>query len=174
MNDKRFEQYFALFLILIGMGVRLVPHAANFTPLTALALFSGTVLSPGAALTVPLAAMMASDLVIGPHDLFWLVWGSFFLTVCIGFWVKQNPGIRNILLGTFAGSLLFFVLTNLGVFLFENMYPKNQAGLAECFVMALPFFRSSLLGDFFYSGVLFGIFYWVKNFSFHFRHSEER
>jgi len=78
MNDKKSGQFFALFLILAGMGLRLLPHPANFTPLTALAIFSGAVLPPGAALTVPLLAMMASDLVVGPHSLYWLVWGAFF------------------------------------------------------------------------------------------------
>ncbi len=167
MNDRKSEQYFALFLILIGMGVRLLPHPANFTPLTALALFSGTVLSPGAALVVPVAAMVASDLWLGAHGLFWVVWGSFFLTVWLGFWVKQNPKASRIVLGTLAGSFLFFVLTNLGVFLFQDMYPKNFSGLTECFVMALPFFRSSLLGDFFYAAVFFGIYNLAKYFATH-------
>ena len=162
MNDKRFEQYFALFLILIGVGVRLLPHPGNFTPLTAVAIFSGTVLSSGMALTVPLVAMMASDLVIGTHGLFWLVWASFLLTVFIGFWVRKNQKTSTIILGTLAGSILFFVLTNLGVFLFQNMYPKNFAGFVECYTMALPFFRNSLLGDFFYTAVFFGIFHLAK------------
>ena len=165
MTERKLEQFIAFFLILAGIGVRLLPHPANFTPLTAIALFSGTVLTPGMALTVPVIAMMASDLILGPHELFWLTWGSFFLTVWIGFRVRQNQKTTTIFLGTLAGSVLFFILTNLGVFLFQNMYPKNFPGLIECYAMALPFFRNALLGDFFYSFVFFGIFYLAKNYS---------
>ena len=158
MTEKKSEQFIALLLILAGIGVRLLPHPANFTPLTAIALFSGTVLSPGLALSVPLIAMMASDLVLGPHPLCWLVWGSFILTVGVGFWVKRNQKIQTIFLGTAAGSILFFILTNFGVFWFQNMYAKNWTGLADCYLMAVPFFRNSLLGDLFYSAVFFGIY----------------
>ena len=163
--SRKSEQMIAFLLILAGMAVRLFPHPANFTPLTALAIFSGTVLSPGLALTVPLIAMMASDLVIGPHGLFWLTWGSFFLTVWIGFWVRKNQKASTIALGTLAGSVLFFILTNLGVFLLQNMYPKSFSGLLECYTMALPFFRNSFLGDVFYSALFFGIFYAARNYS---------
>ena len=171
MDHKKFEQLLALFLIFIGVVVRLLPHGDNFAPLTALALFSGAVVSPGAALSVPVLAIMASDLWIGPHDLFWLVWGCFLLTVGIGFWVKKNPGALNIVLGTFAGSVLFFILTNLGVFLFENMYPKSFSGLVECYAMALPFFRNSLAGDFFYAVVFFGSYNLALRFVCHSRES---
>ena len=56
MTNKNFEQFAAFLLILIGVGVRLLPHPANFTPVTAVALFSGAILSPGLALTVPFIA----------------------------------------------------------------------------------------------------------------------
>lgn len=163
MIDRKFEQYFALFLILVGVGLRLLPHPANFTPLTALALLAGATLPVGVAISVPLIAIIASDLVLGTHGLFWLVWVSFALTVLIGFRVARSGKPAPLLVGTVAGSLLFFVATNLGVFFFENMYPHTWEGLQSCFFLALPFFRNSLLGDLFYSGAFFGIFYLAKN-----------
>lgn len=158
MNDKKIGQRVAFFLIAAGILVRMLPHPANFTPLTALSIFSGAVLSPGIALTVPLIVMIASDILIGPHPLFWLTWGSFFLTVLIGLWVRRKRGVARIFFGTVAGSVLFFVVTNLGVFLFQDMYTKDLPGLIQCYLMALPFFGNSFLGDIFYSAVFFGIF----------------
>jgi hypothetical protein len=55
-------------------------------------------------------------------------------------------------------SLLFFVLTNLGVWAFGHMYPKTAAGLIACYTAALPFFRNTLEGDLLYTLVLFGGF----------------
>jgi hypothetical protein len=61
------------------------------------------------------------------------------------------------------GSLLFFLLTNFAVWLTatESMpppyqYPKTLVGLLECYGMAMPFLRNSMLGDLYYVMVLFG------------------
>ena len=71
----------------------------------------------------------------------------------------------KIFLGTLLGSSIFFFITNLGVFIFQTMYPKNPAGLVECFVMALPFFRNTLAGDLFYTAVFFVVFAFLKSWS---------
>lgn len=158
MDSKKFEQWFALALIFAAALARLLPHPPNFTPLTAAAVFSGTVLSPAVALTVPLAAMIASDMVVGPHPLFFLTWGCFLVSAAIGFWVRRDPRTFRVVFGTLAGSLIFFVVTNLGVFWASGMYEKNFSGLAECFTLAIPFFGNSLAGDFFFVVVFFGVF----------------
>jgi len=95
---------------------------------------------------------------IGPHPLFWLTWGCFFLTTLIGLSIRRNATWPKIFAGSLTGSLLFFVLTNLGVFLFQEMYPRNLAGLVECYVMALPFLRNTLTGDLLYTALFFSIF----------------
>ena len=157
-SENTTDRVLALLLIACGVFFRLMPHPDNFTPTMALALFSGVALPSTVALTVPLLVMMASDLVIGLHPLYWLVWGSFLAVVLIGLWVKKNPGVGRTLAAVLSGSVLFFVLTNLGVFLFEGMYPKNWEGFTRCYVMALPFFKNSLAGDLFYTFSLFGLF----------------
>jgi len=154
----RSENLMALALIGLGIFFRVMPHPDNFTPTAAIALFSGVVLPAALAFTVPLLVMMASDLFIGLHPLFWLVWVSFALVGLIGSLIREKDGVLPVGLAVFGSSALFFIISNLGVFLFENMYPKSLAGLAECFTMALPFFRNSLLGDLFYSAVLFSLF----------------
>lgn len=155
---NRKEEFFGIVLILLGVLLRLLPHPWNFTPTTAIALFSGVVLSPGIALTVPMIVMILSDLILGPHTLYALTWGSFFLVCLLGLWIRQKASVRHIFLGTLGASLLFFIVTNLGVFIFQDMYTKDFSGLLTCYVMALPFFRNMLLGDLFFTGVFFGIF----------------
>ena len=164
-SENRQQEFLGITLMLIGVVLRLLPHPENFTPVTAIALFSGVVLSPAIALTVPLLVMIATDMIIGPHPLFLLTWGSFFAVSLIGVAIKKNARVGRIFLGSLSGSLLFFIVTNLGVFLFQNMYPKNFSGFFQCYWMAIPFFRNSLAGDLFFNAVLFGVFAAVKNYS---------
>ena len=117
------------------------------------------------AIGLPLLVMMITDIFLGWHPLFFLTWGSFFAVSLLGFYLRKNPKASGIFLGTLGGSVLFFIVTNLGVFLFQGMYPKDFSGLVECFVMAIPFFRNSLLGDLFYSAVFFGAFALFRSFS---------
>lgn len=157
--ENRTEQGIALLLIVLGVLMRLAPHPDNFTPVMAIALFGGVVLSTGIALSLPLLIMIVSDLVIGPHPLFWLTWGAFFVMSLAGIWVGRKPGAFKIALTAAGGSVFFFAATNLGVFAFQNMYEKSLAGLAQCYIAAIPFFRNELLGNCLYTLVFFGAFY---------------
>lgn len=152
------EQALALALVALGVFLRVLPHPDNVTPTAAIALFSGVALSGPLAFTVPLLVMAASDLFIGWHGLFWLVWPAFALVTWLGHAIRGRRGALSLVLASFGGSVLFFVISNLGVFLFEKMYPKTWAGLAECFTMALPFFRNSLIGDLAYTAAVFTLF----------------
>ncbi|OGW82624.1 MAG: hypothetical protein A3C47_02725 [Omnitrophica bacterium RIFCSPHIGHO2_02_FULL_51_18] len=164
-SENLTEQIIGLTLIVAGVASRLLPHAENFTPVMAVAFFGGVVLSPGIALTIPLIVMIVSDILIGPHDLFFVTWGSFFIISLFGFMVGKNPKWNRVLLGTLGGSLFYFFTTNLAVFVFQSMYPKTWSGLVECFMMAIPFFRNSLLSDLAYTALLFGLFFMAKSFS---------
>lgn len=165
MKTNKFElseQILALSFIAAGIALRVLPHPMNFSPVMAIALFSGFFLSRKLAFTVPLILMMASDLLIGTHDLFWLTWGAFAVITLWGSWLGDRPAPGRIVGASLAGSVFFFVMTNLGVFLFETLYPKTLAGLQQCFVLAIPFFRNALAGDLFYTAVLFGSFALAK------------
>ena len=157
-SQNTMDQILALGLIALGVLFRVAPHPDNFTPVMAIALFSGVTLPPALALTVPLLVMMASDLVIGVHSLLWLVWGAFLVVVLLGVWVRNNAGPLKVLGAALFGSVFFFIITNLGVFLFQNMYSRDWQGLVQCFTMALPFFRNSLAGDLFYTLTFFALF----------------
>jgi hypothetical protein len=144
-------------MILVAALSRLLPHPPNFTPIAALALFGGAQFAnPRAAFLVPLVAMLLSDLILGFTNLTPVIYGCFALTVCLGFWVRRRRDVGRIAVAALAGSLLFFVITNFAVWAASGLYPRTLAGLVECYIAALPFFRNTLAGDLFYSAILFG------------------
>ena len=60
---------------------------------------------------------------------------------------------KSISLGTvLKASLLFFIISNLGFWYFY--YPPNWVGFTSCFILAIPFFVNSLMGDLFYTSIL--------------------
>jgi hypothetical protein len=154
---------FTFFLILFAALSRLLPHPMNFAPITALALFGGVYLDKKHTFIVPIAAMLISDYFIGFYSGMTWVYSSFVAIGCIGLWLRNHRGIGTTIAATFAGSILFFIVTNFGVWMASQVsYPHTVAGLVQCYVAAIPFFRNSLFGDFFYVGVMFGVYEMVK------------
>ncbi|MFA6098141.1 MAG: DUF6580 family putative transport protein [Patescibacteria group bacterium] len=152
-------------IIAASFIMRLVPHPVNFIPIGALALFSGSYIKSKWGVILPVAVMVASDLIIGVHSLVLFTWGSFLLIGMIGWWIRKNRNIWRVAGGTLAGSVLFFLVTNFAVWGFTPLYQKSVAGLVNCFYMALPFFRNTALGDLFYVGVFFGLYEAVMHFA---------
>ena len=143
-------------VILLAVILRLVPHPPNFAPIGAMALFGGAYLDKRYALVIPLFALFISDIFLGFHSTMIFVYGSFIITGIIGIQLKSRKTVRNIIFASILSSLTFYFVTNLGVWLVTNIYPKTTSGLLESYVMALPFFQNTMLGDLFYSGVFFG------------------
>ena len=145
-------------LIVLGVVARLVPHPPNATPLMAIALFGGTYLAKRWAILLPLGIVAISDVLIGWHTTVPFTWGAFALTGMIAWWIRPRPSATRILGGTLAGSVLFFLITNFGAWVGHDMYPHTAAGLWQCYVAAIPFFRHTLLGNLVYVTTLFGTF----------------
>ena len=59
-------------------------------------------------------------------------------------------------------SVVFFLATNLAVWAFEGLYTQDLAGLSRCYVAALPFFKNTVIGDLFWTGVLFGGYHLLR------------
>jgi hypothetical protein len=156
--------------VLTAALARVLPHPPNVTPIAAMALFGGAYLSNRKlAFLLPLAAMMLSDLMLfglgqvpfpGVQSLW--VYGSFALTVCIGILLRQHRRALPIAGATLASAVLFYVVTNFGVWATGALYPRTVAGLAACYTAAIPFFRNMLLGDACYVALLFGGFALVE------------
>jgi len=146
-------------MILVAALSRLIPHPPNLSSVTAIALFGGAYFSDKRpAFLVPLAALFLSDLVLGFYGHMEIVYASFMLIVCIGLWLQKNRSPLAIAGAALASSVLFFVLTNLGVWAFGSLYPMTLKGLIACYVAAIPFFRNTLQGDLLYTFLLFGGF----------------
>lgn len=158
MNERRITLAIALALILMAVVLRLAPHPANFAPVTAIALFGGAVLSRKLALWVPLAAMVVSDIAIGFYDIMPVIWGCYFLTaLASSVWLRKPSFVKGAAL-TLGASIGFFLVTNFAVWAASGMYDHTIAGFIQCYTMALPFFRNTLLSDAVYTSVLFGMF----------------
>lgn len=169
-----------IFLTILGRLFTNYMQIYNFTAVGAGALFAGVVFSDKRyAYLVPLIALLLSDVFFelftniqgfygGGEQLF--VYGAFVLTTFIGTRIKKaNTG--NILLASVGVGVMFFLLSNLGTFLFRDMYPHTFSGLMTCYLSAIPFYKSDLFGSFalntvmgnvFYSGVLFGAYALLK------------
>jgi hypothetical protein len=150
------KQIVIILFILVAAIIRLFPHMPNVTPITAMALFSGVYFTDKKyAFIVPLLAMFIADLFLGLYTISIFVYLAFILVGFIGIKSKK-VSITTILLS----SISFFVITNLGVWFLS--YPKTIDGLIECYTLAIPFFRNSLIGDFVFSGIMYFSFEFVS------------
>src|SRR6266853_5100468 len=149
----------ALALIVLAAALRIAPHPWNFTPIGAMALFSGALLTDRRlAFVFPLVALFEGDIVIGFHKLLPIVYGSFLINVAIGLWLRDRRTLARISLATLLGAIQFFFVTNFAVWWLLNSYPKTTSGLAACYLAGIPFFWNTLAGDAFYAALLFGAF----------------
>jgi hypothetical protein len=161
-------------MILLAALSRLLPHPPNFSPVEAMALFGGAHFARRAtALWVPLAAMFVSDIALGVMNGgiyaeyflsagFLLVYLCIALSTVLGFALRGRVTALRVTGYSLVGSVLFFLVTNFGVWLGSGMYPQTAAGLASAYVAGIPFFQNTIAGTLFYSAVLFGAFAWLR------------
>jgi hypothetical protein len=163
--------------VLLAALTRLMPHPQNFAPITAMGLFGAATLADRRlGILTPLLALFVSDLCIevanrmglmtswGFYPGMWLVYATTFLITLVGLLLRNHRTIPAIAGATLSGSIIFFVVTNFGHWaagapdLYGNPYPQTMEGLVACYGAGIPFFAKTLLGDAFYSTVLFGGF----------------
>lgn len=148
-------------MVFTGAAMRLIPHPPNFVPIAAMALFGGAHFTQKrTAFMVPLLAMFLSDLIItgGYHAMLPIVYACFVLTVCLGRLIRLKKSPLTIGLTALSGSVMFFIITNLGVWMVFDFYPKTLDGLIQCYIAAIPFFRNTIAGDLVFATILFGSF----------------
>ena len=157
--------YLVTAMIFAAAMMRIIPHWPNFTPIAAIALFGGTFLKrKDLAFMVPVAAMLLSDLIIGFHSTMLPVYLSFIAIVGFGLFLQRRLTVMNTITASVVASLLFYLVTNFASWSSGMMpYPMNVAGLMQSYIAGLPFLFNGLLGDLFYTSVLFGAAYLVTN-----------
>ena len=151
----------ALVAFLIGFDVaaRLLPHVPGFMPIAATALFAGRTLRiPALAVLVPLIAMALSGMALPGDD--WritlVVFAALAIPALAGMLTRAYRGAVPVVATMVSCSLIFFLASNFAVWAFSGMYPATWQGLVQCYVAALPFLDKTVLGDLFWTAILFG------------------
>ena len=152
------KEYAVIFsMIILAVASRLLPHPPNFAPITGIALFAASKLNKKiVAFLLPLFCLFITDLILGLGWINLFVYSAFVMISLIGMRIKKVS-----VLTVLGSSLLFFIVSNLGVWLLY--YPLTLEGLMTCFTLAIPFFGNTIAGDLVYTAVLFYSFSAIKN-----------
>lgn len=163
----------SLFVLLAALG-RLLPHPPNFTPIGGMALFGAAYFSKRhLAIIIPLLALWISDLILNNvvyaayfEGFSWIgipvVYLSIIAIALMGTKVLQKIKVTNLLVASLLASTLFFLITNLGSWWIDPIYTKDFVGVITAYTAGLPFFLNTLVGDLFFTAVLFGGYELVK------------
>ena len=174
MKTNNFNLRFGVMtlMILLAAMSRLLPHPPNFVPIGGMALFGAAYFSKRYwAFLVPIVSMWISDLVLNNvvyaqyfNGFAWFyrgslfTYGAFVLIVLFGMLTLKKVRLPNLIGSALGASVLFFIVSNFGVWFSGTMYPKTFGGLMACYTAGIPFFHNTILGDLVYSAVLFGVF----------------
>ncbi|CAN5171778.1 hypothetical protein BH09BAC1_BH09BAC1_29220 [soil metagenome] len=163
-----------LIMLLIAGITRALPHPANFAPMAAMALFGGAYINNRKlAFLLPLVAMIFSDVLLevlfqlnlrefsGIHETMFFVYGSIVAITGIGLLLNNRVKPLNVIGGSLAGSILFFIVTNFGVYAM-GATGHNSTSLITTYALGIPFFQYTVLGDLCYVTLLFGSFELLK------------
>jgi len=171
MKKKNF--ILATFLIVIAACLRLFPQPANFSPIGAMALFSGAILgSKYLKYIIPLVILFVSDLILNntilrawyPDSEGFIFFSKYMITtyiafvlaVAIGHFFMKKISFKSVVGGALGFSVVFFLISNFGSWLHPGTYPKSISGLVTCYGAGLPFLKNTIAGNLFYCTVLFG------------------
>lgn len=133
------------------------------TPLGATALFGGATINRPWNYLAPVLILFLTDFMLGFHGTMPYVYGSFMISVFLAEkLLKPSITAKKLVVLATANALIFFLLTNFGVWLEGLLYPPTAAGLMESYLMGLPFARSMLLGDLTYTLGIFGLYALAK------------
>lgn len=174
MSENKINLRFGVIsaIILVAAISRLIPHPANFAPIGGMALFGAAYYSKRYwAFIIPVAAMWISDLILNnvvygqyfDHFVWFysgslLTYGAFALIVLLGMFSLKKVQLPNLIVSALGASVIFFLVSNFGVWFSGTMYPKTFSGLMACYTAGIPFFKNTIAGDLVYTAVMFGAF----------------
>ena len=137
-------------VLIVLSASRLVPHPPNFTSLIAFSFYVPVIFGVKY-LVVVLISFFITDIFLGFHALTIYTWGSVVIIGLVSKYFDQNIYFRSI--GVFLGAILFFIITNFGVWL-SGSYGYSINGLILCYWLAIPFFSNTILSTIFYSIII--------------------
>jgi hypothetical protein len=162
----------AIVLILVAASSRLLPHWHNFTAVGGVGLFGGYFFRKKIwAFLVPLLAMWISDLILNNlvysafNDGFvffskWMIWSylGFVGMVLISQMSIKTATPLKILTAVGLGTMVFFILSNFGAFLYDPIYQKTPDQLLVAYIAGLPFLLNTVLANLFFTSILFVLY----------------
>ena len=149
---------FSLGIFLVLAASRFIPHPPNFTSLLALSFYVPALLGIRY-LPALIIAFIFTDFFIGFHSLLLFTWGSVIIIGLISKYFCNSLSLR--LTGALTGALIFFVITNLGVWL-NGSYGYNFEGFLACYTLALPFFAYSIISTLIFSVLIETVYKFTK------------
>ena len=151
LNFSNRDVYLLSLVLLLSIS-RLIPHPPNFTPIVAVAITSGFLFKKKyLSFTVLIIALLLSDVFIGFYKNMPVVYATLLLIVYVFFKIGNKINYKNLFIYSFLGALIFYLFTNLAVWSASSLYEKSFKGLLECYILAIPFFRNTLISTIFYS-----------------------
>lgn len=156
-NVFKKDSLFLLLIMILSIVVRVSRFLPNVSPVAAMAIWAGANYKKPWAYVMPLIVMLISDFMIGFYSfpIMVSVYLSFVLIAFLGHQLLRSTKPIKIITVSLLSSIIFYLVTNLAVWLFSGMYPLTLNGLVLCYYYALPFLRNTLLGDMAYSGAIF-------------------
>lgn len=168
MENKFFtpRMIFVVSAIVIAVVMRLLPHLPNFTPIAAIAIFGGAYINRKAlAFILPIVMMFISDLIIGFHTTMIAVYAGMAIAALFGIMMRNKVKAGNVVLASLASSVVFFLITNFAAWYTGLMpYTRDFSGIMQAYIAGIPFFNTAVLGDLFYSTVIFGSFAFASKY----------
>lgn len=143
----------SLGIFLILAASRFFPHPPNFTSLLALSFYVPAILGIRF-LPALVISFFITDLVIGFHQTTLFTWGSVILVGFLSKFFISNIATR--ISGALVGSLIFFIITNFGVWSI-GYYGYTVEGLILSYVLAVPFFAYSIISTIVFSVIIEGV-----------------
>lgn len=142
--------YISVSIILLLSASRFIPHPPNFTSLIALSFYIPIIFGLRY-LPILLLGFLITDLVIGTHSLMLYTFGSVCLISFTSHIFKKNLLWR--ILGSLHGAIIFFILTNFGVWT-TGIYGLTIKGIINCYFLALPFFTYTIISTVVFSSII--------------------
>ena len=131
---------------------RFIPHPPNFTPIITAAIFSGYLFKNlNLSIIILGTSMILTDILIGTHSTILFVYIPLFLVCFLSNKILNFLNFKNIFFFSLGGSILFFIISNFGVWFAGELYVKNFEGLVACYYMAIPFFKNTLISTLLFS-----------------------
>lgn len=173
---------------MLASASRLLDHPLNFTPLIGITLFCTAYLpKKWMGIVLSLTSWIISDILINTFkesastnglDYFYSptamgVYGSIVVIYFLGFLLRSNVSVLKLFGITLSSSFLFYFITN-SITYFEGFYGYGFTAYINCMVAGIPFiqndfglfwgsfFLNGIMGDLFYTSLLFGGYYLIN------------